>query len=81
MLRGGLLALLALSSGLLAEVPAYKVETSFGQEDFNVVTGLGEMVSGCMQIPITVDSKGEFYLASSEKSCIVKCVPDASVTR
>lgn len=43
-----------------------------------LVAGLGELVSGCMQIPIAVDSKGGLYLASSEKSCILKCIPDAA---
>ena len=43
-----------------------------------VVSGLGELVSGCIKIPIAVDSKGALYLASSEKSCIVKCVPDTN---
>jgi len=45
-----------------------------------VVTGLDELVSGCLKIPIAVDSKGALYLASSEKNCIVKCVP-ATATR
>jgi len=43
-----------------------------------LVTGLGELVSGCLKIPVAVDSKGALYLASSDKSCIVKCVPDTA---
>ena len=42
------------------------------------VTGLAELVEGCSVIPIAVDSKGMFYLASDEKHCIVKCVPGVS---
>jgi len=43
-----------------------------------LVTGLGELVEGCTQIPIVVDSKGALYLASDQKKCIVKCVPGAA---
>jgi hypothetical protein len=39
------------------------------------VTGLAELVEGCNEIPIAVDSKGALYLASDQKNCIVKCVP------
>ena len=39
------------------------------------VAGIGELVEGCSQIPIAVDSKGALYLASDQKKCIVKCVP------
>lgn len=42
------------------------------------VTGLTELVEGCSTIPIAVDSKGVIYLASSEKKCVVKCVPGVS---
>jgi len=42
------------------------------------VTGLGELVEGCSEIPIVVDSKGALYLASDQKNCIVKCVPGAA---
>lgn len=40
-----------------------------------LVAGLAELVEGCSEIPIAVDSKGALYLASDQKNCIVKCVP------
>jgi sugar lactone lactonase YvrE len=40
-----------------------------------LIAGLGEMVDGCNQIPIAVDSKGTLYLASTTKNLIVKCAP------
>jgi hypothetical protein len=42
------------------------------------IEGLGELVNGCSTIPIAVDSKGAFYLASATRSCIVKCVTGAA---
>ena len=52
-----------------------KIYDAAGKNE-KLVAGLGELVTGCMQIPIAVDSKGGLYLASSEKKCIVKCVPE-----
>lgn len=42
------------------------------------VTGLTELVQGCSEIPVAIDSKGVIYLASSTKKCIVRCVPGVS---
>jgi hypothetical protein len=50
-----------------------------GGKTEKLVTGLGELVEGCSEIPITVDSKGALYLASDQKNCIVKCVPGVAV--
>lgn len=38
------------------------------------IDGLGELVTGCTTIPIAVQGKDTFYLASSGRRCIVKCV-------
>jgi len=39
------------------------------------IEGVEELVKGCSFVPVAVDSKGNIYLASSIKGCIVKCVP------
>ena len=46
-----------------------------------IVNGLTELVEGCTTIPVVVDSKNMIYLASSQKRCIVKCVPDADAAK
>lgn len=45
-------------------------------EDARQVEGVDELVKGCDYIPVTVDSQGIVYLASTTKQCIVRCVPE-----
>ncbi|MEN9974351.1 MAG: hypothetical protein RLZZ282_357 [Verrucomicrobiota bacterium] len=42
-----------------------------------IIDGLGELVNGCSTIPVAVNHKGAIFLASTTKSCIIKCVSDA----
>ena len=49
-------------------------------QDPKSIEGLGELVDGCTTIPIAIDSKGSLYLASATRSCVVKCVTDATLS-
>lgn len=64
----------SLSTGAIVTVEKDPTRVKvFSKDGAKAISGIEELVQGCLHIPMAVDSKDNLYLASGKKG-MVKCV-------